>query len=77
MLETVGETLIRMTEALTERYPGLPLLYAGGVMSNRILQKKIGSRFSAYFSEPQYSADNAAGVALLTRKRYLSSVTDK
>jgi N6-L-threonylcarbamoyladenine synthase len=77
VLETVGETLIRMTEALTERYPGLPLLYAGGVMSNRILQKKIGSRFSAYFSEPQYSADNAAGVALLTRKRYLSSVTDK
>ena len=70
VLETIGETLSRMTEDLLSRYPCLPLLYAGGVMSNRILQAKLGARFSAYFSEPQYSADNAAGIALLTKLRH-------
>ncbi|MBO5270601.1 MAG: peptidase M22, partial [Clostridia bacterium] len=70
VLETVGETLSKMTDDLLTRYPDLPLLYAGGVMSNRILQKKLGARFHAYFSEPQFSADNAAGIALLTKQRH-------
>ncbi len=73
VLETIGETLSALTSELLLRYPGLPLLYAGGVMSNRILQNKLASRFKAYFSEPQFSADNAAGIALLTRLRHLSA----
>lgn len=72
VLETIGETLTELTEGLLARYPKLPLLYAGGVMSNRILQKKLGSRFNACFSEPQFSADNAAGIALLCRQRHLA-----
>lgn len=72
VLETVGETLSALTEELLTRYANLPLLYAGGVMSNRILQEKLGNRFEAHFSEPQFSADNAAGIALLARRRHLS-----
>lgn len=71
VLATVGETLSGMTDGLLARYPDLPLLYAGGVMSNRILQDLLGKRYTAHFSEPQYSADNAAGIALLTRRRHL------
>lgn len=71
VLKTIAETLSAMTESLLERYPSLPLLYAGGVMCNRILQKTLGERFHASFSEPQYSADNAAGIALLTERRHL------
>ena len=70
VLDTVGETLREMTEKLLSRYPDLPLLYAGGVMSNKLLQEKLGKLFLSYFSEPQFSADNAAGIALLTRRRY-------
>ena len=70
VLKTIGETLSAMTEALLQQYPTLPLLYAGGVMCNRILQKMLGERFSAFFSEPQYSADNAAGIAILTQRRH-------
>lgn len=57
-----------MTEALLKRYPGQPVLYAGGVMSNSILKTELAKRFGGIvsFAPPVYSADNAAGIALLT-----------
>ena len=42
-------------------------MFAGGVMSNKLMRSEISSRFEAYFAEPEFSADNAAGVALLAR----------
>ena len=68
----VGETLAAMTRAIDERTPGLPIVYAGGVMSNRRLQALLGVRENTYFAEPQFSADNAAGCALLCRQQYLN-----
>ncbi len=46
-------------------YKGLPVLYAGGVASNSLLREKVTQSTEAYFAEPQYSADNAMGVAIL------------
>ena len=60
-----------MTEALDAHEPGIPIVYAGGVMSNRHLQEMLGERDRTYFAEPQFSADNAAGTALLCRRRFL------
>ena len=51
--------------------PGLPIVYAGGVMSNSFLQSRLGKRKESYFAAPEFSADNAAGIALLCRKAYL------
>ena len=68
----VGETLRAMTAAIDEKYPKLPVLYAGGVMSNRRIQTMLAARENTYFAEPQFSADNAAGTALLCRKRFLN-----
>ena len=70
----IGETLRRMTEQLDLTHPGLPIVYAGGVMSNRYLQEVLGARPNTYFAEPQFSADNAAGVALLCRRRYFAQI---
>lgn len=70
VLDFLAKTFIRMTEGLLEVYPNTPLLYAGGVMSNKYLQARIGESFSASFAAPDLSADNAAGIALLCRKRY-------
>ena len=70
----VAETLKRMTAAIDESYPMLPIVYAGGVMSNRYLQEVLSTRPDTYFAEPQFSADNAAGVALLCRNRFLKTV---
>lgn len=70
VLAFIGETLRQMTIQLDERFSVLPIVYAGGVMSNRYLQSVLSKRPDTYFAEPQFSADNAAGTALLCRQRY-------
>ena len=57
-----------MTELLLEKYPGYPLLYAGGVMSNRYIRQVIESRFGGVFCPPVFSSDNAAGIAVLAAR---------
>lgn len=66
-LEYVRVSLESMTEELLKREK-LPLLYAGGVMSNSIIRESFVSKFGAYFAQPQYSTDNACGTALLAYK---------
>ena len=67
----VGDTLCKMTENLRAQYPDIPIIYAGGVMSNKRIGSRLAKYKDTYFSEPEFSSDNAAGVALLCRKRYL------
>ena len=55
-----------MTDTLLERYGNLPLLYAGGVMSNSMIRTKFQQKYNAYFAAPEFSADNAAGVAIMS-----------
>ena len=62
-------TLGEMAEQILEKYGEMPVLFAGGVMSNKLMRRDLGARLEAYFSEPEFSADNAAGVALLCRKK--------
>ena len=72
VFEYVAETLGKMTSNLRETYPDIPVIYAGGVMSNKIIKQRLAKLKNTYFAEPQYSADNAAGIALLCRERHLS-----
>lgn len=71
VLACVAKTLQKMTAQLDEKIQGLPIVYAGGVMSNRYLQSVLSKRPNTYFAEPAYSADNAAGIALLCRDTHL------
>ena len=65
-LTAVMNSIIGMTDALIRQYGELPIIYAGGVMSNRMMQRELSSRYSnAFFAAPEYSCDNAAGVAVL------------
>lgn len=64
-MEFIFKTIKKMTENALSAYPGLPVIYAGGVMSNRMLKNRLGTLFGGFFAEPQYSCDNAAGIALL------------
>ena len=70
-LEFVGATLAEMTAQLDQKNPGLPIIYAGGVMSNRRLQAVLSKRPNTYFAEPQFSSDNAAGISLLCRRQMM------
>ena len=64
----VRDTLCEMARLALLKYGEMPVLFAGGVMSNKLMRKTFAQRFEAYFAEPAFSADNAAGIALLCRK---------
>lgn len=59
-----------VSELLSE-YGDLPVIFSGGVMSNTIIRAELQKKYNSYFAEPQFSADNACGVAVL------SSICDK
>lgn len=51
---------------IISKYGDLPLIFSGGVMSNSIIRNDFMNRYNAYFAEPQYSSDNACGIAILS-----------
>lgn len=68
-LKYIEATLMSMTDKLLEKYGQLPLLYAGGVMSNSIIRKTFENEYNAHFAAPEFSSDNAAGTAYLTLRK--------
>ncbi len=71
VFDFICRTLVKMCEQIMEKYGHMPVIFAGGVMSNKLMRGALSEHFEAYFSEPEFSADNAAGVALLCRNREL------
>lgn len=70
-LEFIFKTISKLTENLRVKFPSHKIIYAGGVMSNSIIKGKLSSKFdNLYFAKPEFSTDNASGIALLTYKRY-------
>lgn len=64
-LTFVAETLIKMIENVRGEYGNLPLILAGGVMSSTVIKKIITERLpDAMFVKPEFSSDNAIGVAV-------------
>ena len=65
----VAETLRRMAAAALERNPGLPVVFAGGVMSSEIVRDYITKRMQyAYFVPGKFASDNAIGVSILAAR---------
>ncbi len=69
VIDFITRTITKLSENLREEYKDIPIVYAGGVMSCTIIKDRLSSFGS--FAQPVFSADNAAGTALLTRKCYL------
>lgn len=64
-LDAVYRTVLSMTRHALDEYGSLPVIYAGGVMSDRLIQQRLAQSLdNVYFSEPQFSRDNAAGIAV-------------
>lgn len=70
VIDFVSRTLEKITENLLSEYPNIPIIYAGGVMSCKIIRKRLEKYGS--FADPVFSSDNAAGCALLTRRAYMN-----
>lgn len=65
-LLSIASLVRRATDKAKLLYPGLPVLCSGGVASNRILRAFL---YDAVFATPEFSTDNAMGIALLTERR--------
>lgn len=64
-LTYISDTIIAMSNRARETYKNYPIMFAGGVMSDKIIKDKISERLSnVYFAKPEFSCDNAVGTAL-------------
>ncbi len=66
-LDSVQAAMMGMTAAVQAAYGPLPVVYAGGVMSNGQLRAALQEAYGGHFAPPMYSADNAAGIACLCK----------
>ena len=66
-LRCVAAAVCKATENALKEYPGLPVVFSGGVTSNSML-RRLTAQFDPIFSQPQYSTDNAMGVAVLAAR---------
>jgi N6-L-threonylcarbamoyladenine synthase len=63
-LRCIAGAVYQATQQALEAYPGLPVVFSGGVASNSMLRKHLAP-LDPIFAQPQYSTDNAMGVAIL------------
>lgn len=66
-LRCISTAVVQASKQAQERFPGLPIVFSGGVASNSLLRQKL-EPLSPIFAPPQYSTDNAMGVAVLTQR---------
>jgi len=72
-LRCVARAVCLATEQALTVYPGLRVVFSGGVASNSMLRRTL-AHLEPIFAPPQFSTDNAMGVAVLaaraTEERY-------
>lgn len=66
-IEYISASLEAMTQELLNEFGNLPTVFSGGVMSNSIISSRFKEKYGAIFSKPEFSCDNAAGVAVIGR----------
>ncbi len=66
-LRCVAEAVYLATKNAQKIYDGLPVVFSGGVASNSMLRKRLED-IAPIFAQPQFSTDNAMGVAVLASR---------
>ena len=66
-LRCVAKAVYLATEQALKAYPGLRVVFSGGVASNSMLRDVIAP-LNPIFAQPQFSTDNAMGVAVLAHR---------
>ncbi|MCD8005652.1 MAG: peptidase M22 [Oscillospiraceae bacterium] len=65
-LKSVEAAIYEMTKYAVSKCGNLPVVYAGGVMSDNLIRGRLEGTFDSYFAEPAFSQDNAVGVAIFS-----------
>lgn len=68
-LNSVCDVIRRCSEQAQKEYPGLEIVFTGGVSSNVQLRSRMKA-CQPVFGESRFSTDNAAGIAVLTEYAY-------
>ena len=63
----VLEAVRKSVEAMLPSWTELPVVFSGGVSSNRMLRQYFEERYGGLFATPEFSCDNAAGIAVLSK----------
>ncbi len=66
-LRCVAQAVKSATLNAMKEYPDLPVIFSGGVASNSMLRQVLAP-LNPVFAQPQYSTDNAMGVAILAHR---------
>ena len=66
-LRCVAKAVYLASEQALKAYPGLSIVFSGGVASNSMLREVI-KPLKPIFSQPEFSTDNAMGVAVLAHR---------
>ena len=67
-LRCVCHAVFTATKNAMAEYPGIPVVFSGGVASNSMLREKIAP-LKPVFAKPEFSTDNAMGVAVLAYRQ--------
>lgn len=70
-IDYIMTALSKMAEYQLSALGEMPIVFAGGVMSSKVISSSLSKKFGAFFAESQYSCDNAAGIAYLTALKAL------
>ena len=66
-LRCAAGAVFQASRQAMQAYPGLRIVFSGGVASNSML-RELMAPLDPIFSQPQYSTDNAMGVAVLAHR---------
>lgn len=66
-LRCIASAVFKATQQAIQQYPNCTVVFSGGVASNSML-RQVMRPLHPVFAEPQYSTDNAMGVAVLAHR---------
>lgn len=69
-IEFVKLSLLKSAQNAMKLYPGLPIVFAGGVSGNKRIKECIKEGIGAEFADLGLSSDNAVGTAILASRKY-------
>ncbi len=70
VLSYISKTVSSMLDELVKVNGEIPIVFSGGVSSNSLLRNTINEKYEAYFAQPEFSLDNAAGVAIYAELKH-------
>ena len=71
LFEYISTLLSRLVENLRKDY-NLPIVFAGGVMSNTKIRERLSKFENVHFASKELSCDNACGTGLLAYRKFES-----